>query len=382
MLKDWLGTWAERYLAELYRLHSPPLDEGCSCTSDASLPALFKCSDCLSSVPCCQRCIVRNHSLVPTHRIQQWNGTHWAAVILKDLGHQLHLGGHSRPCRLGVTTDLTVGDLNGFHEIRVVYCGCPHAPDHAFQLLQSHIYPCSEALPSSGFTFALLRQFHLASTEAKVPAKAFFMVVQRQTNNVYPHKGPDRYRELLRASRGWMFLSDQKRAGIASERVSPTNDVALVCPACPRLDINYTLADILEAQRQGPSLKYSTCPSTYYSIRFLWNAYLSYDGTFQLVKKNKSSDEHDLCLSDGGKFWVDQATYQEHLKANDYGNSTQSAKASPRILLMVWYYLLIRSFRRDAPCHLRQFLRVWTWFRQPSVTTIAQPVECGRRKKV
>lgn len=88
--------------------------------------------------------------------------------------------------------------------------------------------------------------FHLAATEAKVPTKAFFMVIQRQTNNLYPHRGPDRYRELLRSSRAWMFLSDQKRFGVTGQDTAFSDLVALRCPACPRLGVNYIISDVTD----------------------------------------------------------------------------------------------------------------------------------------
>jgi hypothetical protein len=43
---------------------------------------------------------------------------------------------------------------------------------------------------------------------------------------------------------------------------------------------------------------------------------LSYDGSFQLVRKNKAFDSHDTCLSDGTKYFVEQAAYKHHLESN------------------------------------------------------------------
>lgn len=135
------------------------------------------------------------------------------------------------------------------HVATVSFCGCPNAAEPARQLLRAHIFPCSETMPASGFTFALLRQFHLASTEAKVATKAFYMVVERQTHNNRSHNPSGRYRELLRCTRAWMFLSDQKRAGFPGKDLSLANDVSLRCPACPRLNVNYQPSDIDEDEK-------------------------------------------------------------------------------------------------------------------------------------
>ncbi|KAG8706551.1 hypothetical protein FRC08_000988 [Ceratobasidium sp. 394] len=58
---------------------------------------------------------------------------------------------------------------------------------------------------------------------------------------------------------------------------------------------------------------------------------ISYDGSFQLVRKNKAYDSHDLCLSDGAKYWVEQSQYKAHLEANNdtaYQQSTQGLECN------------------------------------------------------
>jgi hypothetical protein len=246
MLGDWRTNWSGKYLEELYRLHAPPqLGAGCSC-GGLGVPDIT-CSDCLTSRPVCADCMVKRHEHIPAHRPQQWINGRWKRIDLASLGHVLVLGQHNRPCSLGNTRSFTLGALTGLHEIQICYCGCPSEVEPALQLLRSHIFPCSETLPSSGFTFSLLRQFHFAATDAKVPAQAFYNVLVRQTNNTRPEQS-GRYRELLRTTRAWMFLSDQKRAGVTKHTIHERNDVSLPCPACPRLNVNYTMSDVIESQ--------------------------------------------------------------------------------------------------------------------------------------
>lgn len=246
MLNDWLSLWAGRYLEELHRLHSPPmLGMACRC-GGPDMPDIT-CSDCLTSQPLCADCMLKRHTYIPSHRLQRWNNNQWSRISLASLGHVLVLGQHRRPCSLGSTKRFTLGDLTGLHDIQVAYCGCPSEVEPALQLLRSHIFPCSETLPSSGFTFSLLRQFHFAATDAKMPAQAFYNVMERQTNNTRPDRS-GRYRELLRTTRAWMFLSDQKRAGVTKTSIHEENDVSLPCPACPRLNVNYMRSDVIDTQ--------------------------------------------------------------------------------------------------------------------------------------
>ncbi|KAF8600744.1 hypothetical protein BDV93DRAFT_400433, partial [Ceratobasidium sp. AG-I] len=243
----------------------------------------------------CEQCILNSHTVTPTHRIEQWSSGKWVRTTLQTLGLVLPLGEHTTRCPQGQVKSFTLGDINGLHEINLAFCGYPNAADHPVQLLQSRIYPCSDADPSSGFTFALLRQFHLASTKAKMPAKAFYMVMQRQTHNSHPRVESERYRELLRTSRAWMYLSDHKHAGVPGFKLLSSIDVSLPCPACPRLNVNYYMSDV--PSDQG----------------YLFSCHISYDGSFQLVRKSKSADKHDMCLSDGTKYFVEQAAYRKHL---------------------------------------------------------------------
>jgi hypothetical protein len=244
MLVIWLKQWGATFLDELYGLDEPPEPGPCRC--DGILPPSISCSDCLSTSSVCLECTLRDHRLIPTHRVRQWITDQWQSVTLQELGLVLPLGNHASPCKLEKSIPLTVGDINGLHTVMIAPCGCRNAPAIAVQLLRARIFPCSEDRPSSGFTFALLKQFGLAAADAKVAAKAFFGVVQRQTNNVFPHRGTDRYREFLRVSRAWMFLQDQKRAGNPGKDISTTSDVSLPCPACPRLNINYEASDVVQ----------------------------------------------------------------------------------------------------------------------------------------
>lgn len=77
-------------------------------------------------------------------------------------------------------------------------------------------------------------------------SQGYWNLLANQTNSLFPHKVPPRYREFMRVSRQWQHLMDLKRAGQGLE--PPPNrligDLSLRCPACPRPGSNYNLDDI------------------------------------------------------------------------------------------------------------------------------------------
>jgi hypothetical protein len=63
-------------------------------------------------------------------------------------------------------------------------------------------------------------------------------------------------------------------------------------------------------------------------IRYLFWQQISYDGSFQLTRKNKAVDKHDTCLTDSFLYWVSQRQYRTHLSTNDSVNYEQKATVS------------------------------------------------------
>lgn len=53
------------------------------------------------------------------------------------------------------------------------------------------------------------------------------------------------------------------------------------------------------------------------TLRYLFTYHLSYDGSFQLVRKNKAYDKWDTCLSEGRKYFVDRTDFSQHLALAD-----------------------------------------------------------------
>ncbi|KAF8597212.1 hypothetical protein BDV93DRAFT_513529 [Ceratobasidium sp. AG-I] len=77
----------------------------------------------------------------------------------------LYLGHRGKHCSMNTSTsELIVGDLNGFHALSVCYCTHLHAETKSLQLFAFGIFPCSDIHPRSGFTTALLDTFNIFST--------------------------------------------------------------------------------------------------------------------------------------------------------------------------------------------------------------------------
>lgn len=250
-MQDWLQGCAQTYLDRL--LETEALDNGDerSCDACERPGPLFGCADCLHQTVICKDCLFLAHQKLPTHRFKKWTGTYFARVASDSLGFVFHLGHGGAPCSLGHNRHFTLGDVNGIHELDVRFCRCPGRGDGSAQLLRARIYPCSNERPESGFTFTVLRDFHLSFAEAKVSSQRYFNVLVHHTNTVFPPKVSDRYREFSRVCRQWAHLQDLKRAGktSVSAQLDVRGDLALRCPACPRLHFNYVAQDAPESRR-------------------------------------------------------------------------------------------------------------------------------------
>ncbi|KAG9097442.1 hypothetical protein FS749_006276 [Ceratobasidium sp. UAMH 11750] len=310
MMQEWLTESAGVFLHNV--LLAETLDNPTSVCTYCHLERdrLFQCRDCLHCSIHCLGCLQTRHSNFPTHRLREWTGTHFRNVSPSDTGLVFHLGHGGLPCNMGSERDFTLGDLNGIHVIRVRFCSHPGKPGEVRQLMQAQIFPCSEKRAVSGFTFAVLRQFHLLATEAKLSAQRFYNVLVYLTDAIEPSSVPDRYREFLRTTREWQFLQDLKHAGAEDPKSSEKadGDLALRCPACPHPGENYIAEDVPQGDE------------------FLYMFHISYDGSFQLYCKSKSYDKWDLCLSDGRKYFADSEAYTRFLSTINASQSKETSR--------------------------------------------------------
>lgn len=119
---------------------------------------------------------------------QQWTGTHFTLVSLKDLGAVFRLG-HTRNSLCSIPspqTTLTIFDITGVHAISITYCECN--PDEStipsfIQLLRARWFPATWRRPSTTFTFRLLNFLHKLHSNCKVNLYDFHATITTVSDN-------------------------------------------------------------------------------------------------------------------------------------------------------------------------------------------------------
>ncbi|KAK7678352.1 hypothetical protein QCA50_018701 [Cerrena zonata] len=138
---------------------------------------------------------------------------------------------------------MTIVDMTGVHKLRVRFCRCHSLTTNPLhkQLQLMGLFPASRKKTRTAFTFGLLEHFDISNLEGKVSAYTYYNCLIRLTSNVFPKTVPNRYRELMRASRQWRDLMLRRRAGhpfvIPDAEISP-GGLALFCPTCPQPGVN------------------------------------------------------------------------------------------------------------------------------------------------
>ncbi|KAG1776212.1 hypothetical protein EV702DRAFT_949728, partial [Suillus placidus] len=195
---------------------------------------LIRCLSCSGEHAWCPSCAVKAHQHNPFHNLQLWNGKFYKSTTLRDQGYIVYLGHGGRPCPhllqqsnpspwsdLGAMEDvfghgegdtmhetqlglsnLVIVHSTGVYSHRVSWCQCPGAEkDRHLHLLKARLFSASITRPQSAFTFDVLDNFLIDALECKTSAMSFYQKLCRFTDNAFPHKIPDRYRELMRVSR-------------------------------------------------------------------------------------------------------------------------------------------------------------------------------------
>ncbi|KAF8326719.1 hypothetical protein F5887DRAFT_899624 [Amanita rubescens] len=268
---------------------------------------LYRCMDCLFPPVLCSSCIKDSHATNPFHRIQKWNGCYFDRATLTELRQVIGVGhgGAFCPNRLPESKGraTTVVHTNGIHQIRIEYCHCVNAPAEYEQLAKASLFPATVERPETTFTFQVLKEFHNLSLSSKIPAYDFINALANMTNNAFPGKVPDCYRQFLRVERIWRHLATLRRSGqahgidgIISHRRS--NSLAVRCPACPEPGFNIEPVVIQNAS-EDETHKYTL--------------FLSVDGNFRLQRKKKRDDLDDVAVNKGNAYFADSADFNKYL---------------------------------------------------------------------
>ncbi|KAG1888625.1 hypothetical protein F4604DRAFT_1569672 [Suillus subluteus] len=199
--------------------------------------------------------------------------------------------------QLGVS-NLVIVHSTGVYSHSVSWCQCPGAEKaHHLDLMKARLFPASLTRPRSAFTFDVLDNFLIDALECKTSAMSFYQKLRRFTNNAFPDKIPDRYRELMRVSHIWRDLVNRKRFGFGhdTERSPGPGDLALYCPACPQPGINLPT-----------SWRYD------YEEWLVMRRYVV-DGNFTAQHMKMKIPEDNVSLADGKGYMVTEGPYQAHI---------------------------------------------------------------------
>ena len=142
---------------------------------------LLHCLEVCSFCTC-----VLSHSSCSRY-LQCWKDGFFDRVALHTLGFVCHLGHGGITCPLDPPLhNILIIDTNGWHKLRVKFCGCGGAassPEHYHQLLQMQWYPASFNCPRTAFSFDLLETYHKVTLQGKLNLYDFYLTIMHKSDN-------------------------------------------------------------------------------------------------------------------------------------------------------------------------------------------------------
>ncbi|KAI9435892.1 hypothetical protein BJY52DRAFT_1230672 [Lactarius psammicola] len=327
-MSQWL-QYRGRYLDILLEMEGHPPSPSCSVCSTTR--ADIKCSDCFGANVFCKVCCLSVHKRSPFHRLLLWTGSHYAPTSLYSLGYLLCLGHAGEPCPKTVegvkasrkrrtraaassslrsveeedgslvdTADhirqlptpratpqpdgrngnplITSIDRSGVFEMEVLFCACSDAYSKDEQLLRAGLFPSTFKQIENIFTFAVLDNFLTDNLECKTTAQQYYSKLQSMTSAMFPDHVPNRYKQLLRASRQWRDLKNRMQTGLgyqAEQETPQDGSMAIFCPC----------------------------------MTFIM------DGNFSAEHMRYRTREDDIALSPGMAFLANPDLYKAHLRS-------------------------------------------------------------------
>lgn len=176
----------DQFLRELIQLEGGDPQQLCGRCRIATKESLYRCRECFSNHLCCGQCIVKDHVANPFHRVEVWNNRYFLRTTLSNAGLELHLlhGGDQcvNPRKLGRGV-INILHTNGFHFIKVLFCGCASAPLPWIQLLRSRLWPASYKDPRTAFTMDVLDAFQRLNFNGKITLYAYYETLISMTDN-------------------------------------------------------------------------------------------------------------------------------------------------------------------------------------------------------
>ncbi|KAJ7716059.1 hypothetical protein B0H16DRAFT_1667011 [Mycena metata] len=261
----------------------------------------------------CETCCLEWHERMPLH---QWNGEFWEMVSLLSLGLVYQLGHGGRHCLFpdSKVRKMVVLEYPYVHNVHYQYCGCKKSDTTPplQQLLRNKWYPATQIDPATCATFATLETFRLENIVGNMNVSDFITTMERRTNTTGStgmNRVPKltalqhRYKEFMRMSRQWAFLTRMKRAGLGHDKAglaaTKLGQGAVICWACPYDSRN------LPPGWQDVDPKF----------RFLYMLIVALDANFKLKNRMRGNAKSDPPLGGGWEYFVDGNEYKKHLKS-------------------------------------------------------------------
>ncbi|KAI0054741.1 hypothetical protein BV25DRAFT_1785935, partial [Artomyces pyxidatus] len=293
------------YLRESVRLEGRAENLSRSGCSDcgAEVAQGIRCLECFGRDMVCMPCAVRRHRRLPLHRMEKWNGTHFEAMSLKEMGLRVQLG-HlpGRQCKFPEpgSSNFVVIDVNGVHKVALDFCGCSSV-EHRVQLLRAAWWPATPLDPQTAATFAVLDLFQRLNLQGKLNVYDFWNTMAIKTDNTGLHPVPDRLPSFTTMAREYSHVRMGKRAGRAHlpgglEEVG-AGELAIRCAACPRPGVNapFTLDEVAVGDR------------------WLYRPIFCMDANFRLKNRLRAKGARDVSLGGASGYFVDPERYSKYI---------------------------------------------------------------------
>ncbi|KAG8937602.1 hypothetical protein FRC00_003551 [Tulasnella sp. 408] len=297
-----------RFLARFYALESGPDPlSSPGCESCFGSHQLYQCLDCVHAPFICGSCMIDVHRRLPFHRLQFWsvqeNGDGaWETTSLASIGFVLHTGHKGFQCTRAVNESVRVVqvlDINGQHSIPMLFCQCQeNYEDQGDQLFRLRLYPASDDVPQTAFTFRLMKHFLLCQLEMCCSAARYYDMLALQTGSVNT-RFLKVWRVQFNLTEEWKVIEAFMTANSKTGLDLKPGEGTVECGFCPIPGVN-----IPDTWRADPEAE------------LLYTVFEAFDGNFSLQLNNKGVSEvvDPSIIGDAG-YWVQQAESTQYITA-------------------------------------------------------------------
>lgn len=180
-----------KILKSMFASEAPEnVGQDCSCQQSGS-KRLYHCNECFDFESCCAECWLERHVSNPFHWAEFWDGGFLKRKDISELGHVIPFC-HGEGCSSCISepgVPFIVVDVTGIHATKVAFCTCASRIDkHVDLLLRAQIFPSTTAQPTLGFTFNVLRDFHLQTLTSKKSSYDYLTALSRRSDNAFSGK--------------------------------------------------------------------------------------------------------------------------------------------------------------------------------------------------